>query len=36
METPCARTGRPQQRPSRFRERAGWKGRRGSLRYSTM
>jgi hypothetical protein len=25
METPCARTGRPQQRPSRFRERAGWR-----------
>jgi RNA-directed DNA polymerase len=26
METPCARTGRPQQRPSRYREQAG--GRR--------
>jgi hypothetical protein len=25
METPCAGTGRPQQRPSRFRERAGWR-----------
>jgi len=25
METPRARTGRPQQRPSRFRERAGWR-----------
>jgi hypothetical protein len=25
METPRARTGRPQQRPPRFRERAGWR-----------
>jgi len=25
METPCARTGRPHQRPPQLRERAGWR-----------